>query len=68
MRDSPMHQQVWVLEGTIEVTVGDDVHLLDAGDCLALVLEAPVIYHNPTARAGPLRRRDRKRSRAAEVT
>ena len=47
-RDSPMHQQVWVLEGTIEVTVSDDVHLLDAGDCLALVLEAPVIYHNPT--------------------
>jgi len=46
-RDSPMHQQVWVLEGTIEVAVGGDVHLLAAGDCLALVLEAPVVYHNP---------------------
>jgi transcriptional regulator with XRE-family HTH domain len=47
-RATPMHQQVWVLEGTIEVTVGADVHRLDAGDCLALVLEEPVIYHNPT--------------------
>jgi transcriptional regulator with XRE-family HTH domain len=47
-RDSPMHQQVWVLEGTIEVTVDGDVHRLGSGDCLALVLEGPVIYHNPT--------------------
>jgi transcriptional regulator with XRE-family HTH domain len=47
-RDSLLHQQVWVLEGTIEVRVGDDVHRLDAGDCLALALEGPLIYHNPT--------------------
>ena len=47
-RDSVVHQQVWVLEGTIEVTVGEDVHRLDAGDCLALVLEGPIIYRNPT--------------------
>jgi transcriptional regulator with XRE-family HTH domain len=47
-RDSVVHQQVWVLEGTIEVTVDEECHRLEAGDCLALVLERPIIYHNPT--------------------
>jgi len=46
-RDSPVHQQVWVLEGTIEVTCGGEPHRLAAGDCLALVLDGPVVYHNP---------------------
>lgn len=47
-REPLIHQQVWVLEGTIEVTVGDDVHRLHAGDCLAHVLDRPMTYHNPT--------------------
>ena len=47
-RDSLVHQQVWVLEGSIDVTVGDVRHRLRAGDCLALVLDRPVMYHNPT--------------------
>lgn len=47
-REPLIHQQVWVLEGTIEVTVGDDVHRLGAGDCLAHVLDRPMTYHNPT--------------------
>jgi transcriptional regulator with XRE-family HTH domain len=47
-REPLIHQQVWVLEGTIEVTVGDEVHRLDAGDCLAHVLDRPMTYHNPT--------------------
>ena len=47
-RDTPLHQQVWVLEGTIDVTVGEDRHRLHVGDCLAFVLEHPTIYHNPT--------------------
>lgn len=46
-RDTRMHQQVWVLDGTIEVTVGEDRHRLATGDCLALVLDRPVMYHNP---------------------
>ncbi len=46
-RDSLVHQQVWVLEGTIDVTVGTERHRLHAGDCLALVLDRPLIYHNP---------------------
>ena len=47
-RDSVVHQQVWVLEGTIDVTLGDDRHRLEPGDCLALVLDRPLVFHNPT--------------------
>jgi transcriptional regulator with XRE-family HTH domain len=48
-RDSVVHQQVWVLEGAIDVTVGDERHQLGEGDCLALVLDLPIVYSNPTA-------------------
>jgi len=41
-----MHHQVWVLDGTIEVTVGDRVHVLSDGDCLAFVLDSPTAYRN----------------------
>ena len=47
-RDTVIHQQVWLLEGTIDVTVGEEAHRLRTGDCLALVLDRPVSYHNPT--------------------
>jgi transcriptional regulator with XRE-family HTH domain len=49
-REPRVFQQVWVLEGSIDVTVGDARHRLGAGDCLALVLDRPVAYHNPTRR------------------
>lgn len=49
-REPLYHQQVWVLEGAIEVTVGTDTHRLAAGDCLAHALDRPVSYHNPTRR------------------
>ncbi len=42
-----IHQQVWMLDGAIDVHVGDDRHRLDRGDCLALVLDQPMIFHNP---------------------
>jgi len=47
-RDSLVHQQIWVLEWSIDVTVGDVHHRLHTGDCLALVLDRPIMYHNPT--------------------
>ena len=50
-RDMRVHQQVWVLEGLIEVTVGAVLHRLKAGDCLALVLDSPIVYRNPTRKA-----------------
>lgn len=49
-RDVVVHQQVWVLSGRIEVTVGADTHGLDAGDCLAMRLDRPITYRNRTDR------------------
>ncbi|MBB4637582.1 helix-turn-helix domain-containing protein [Longimicrobium terrae] len=43
-------QQVWVMEGGIELSVGGDTHALDAGDCLAMRLEGPIAFRNPTRR------------------
>ena len=47
-RDVRIHQQVWVLEGTIEITIGDEHHRLRDGDCLAMQLDQPTMFHNPT--------------------
>jgi transcriptional regulator with XRE-family HTH domain len=47
-RETVIHQQVWLLEGAIDVTVGDEAHRLRTGDCLALILDRPVSYYNPT--------------------
>lgn len=56
-RTPRVHQQVWVFEGSIDVTLGDKRHRLAVGDCLAMVLDQPIAYHNPT----------RKRARYAVV-
>lgn len=47
-RQPQVHQQVWVLDGSIELTVGDERRRLATGDCLALVLDRPVSFYNPT--------------------
>jgi transcriptional regulator with XRE-family HTH domain len=47
-RSPRVHQQVWVLEGSIELTLGTERHRLDAGDCLAMQLDRPLTYRNPT--------------------
>jgi transcriptional regulator with XRE-family HTH domain len=44
-------EQVWVLDGRLDLTVGDVTHQLDAGDCLALRLDRPTAFRNPTPRA-----------------
>ena len=50
-RDVRIQQQVWVLQGTIDVTVGAERHRLRDGDCLAMQLDRPTMFHNPTRRA-----------------
>jgi transcriptional regulator with XRE-family HTH domain len=47
-RPGVTHQQIWMRQGTIEITLGRERYDLDAGDCLAMVLDRPVAYHNPT--------------------
>lgn len=50
-REVTIHQQVWVLSGRIEVTLGEEAHDLEAGDCLAVRLDRPVAFRNRGARS-----------------
>ena len=49
-RPGVTHQQVWVLQGMIEVVLGEERFELGAGDCLAMLLDRTITYHNPTPR------------------
>lgn len=49
-READTRQQVWMIDGTMEVTVGDTTWRLDAGDCLAMSLDQAIVYRNPTRR------------------
>ena len=52
-RSVGISQQVWVLDGTIELTAGTDTHRLAGGDCLAMRVDRPTTFRNPTD--GPTR-------------
>jgi transcriptional regulator with XRE-family HTH domain len=43
-----VYQQVWVLQGEIDITLGEKRHHLQKGDCLAMLLDRPTMFHNPT--------------------
>lgn len=47
-RETEVHQQVWIIEGTMEMTIGDDRWRLETGDCLTMRLDAPITFRNPT--------------------
>jgi transcriptional regulator with XRE-family HTH domain len=51
-RDVRIHQQIWVLEGTVEVSLGRVTYRLSAGDCLAMQLDAPTAFRNRTRKPG----------------
>jgi transcriptional regulator with XRE-family HTH domain len=44
-------QQIWMLEGRMEVTYGTALYALETGDCLAIPLDTPNSFHNPGATA-----------------
>lgn len=46
-----LHQQVWMLRGGIDILLGDQAWSLQAGDCVAMVFDRPLVYSNPGARA-----------------
>ena len=46
-REVEIHQQVWMIEGVMEMTVGDVHWRLEAGDCLAMRLDRAFVYRNP---------------------
>jgi transcriptional regulator with XRE-family HTH domain len=47
-RDVRVHQQVWVLEGVMDITWGAECYRLREGDCLAMELDRPTMFHNRT--------------------
>lgn len=48
VHEADIHQQVWLIEGAMELTVGTTTWQLQAGDCLAMRLSQPIVFHNPT--------------------
>jgi transcriptional regulator with XRE-family HTH domain len=50
-REVSIHQQIWVQEGNIEVTVGRMTHRLAEDDCLAMQVNEPIAFRNRTRRA-----------------
>ena len=40
-------QQIWILEGRMQIVYGTESWLLEKGDCLAIPLDAPNSFHNP---------------------
>jgi transcriptional regulator with XRE-family HTH domain len=47
-RETSIHQQIWVQEGSIEVTLGRVTYRLSEDDCLAMQLNEPTAFRNRT--------------------
>jgi transcriptional regulator with XRE-family HTH domain len=45
-REVSIHQQIWVQQGNVEVTVGKVTYRLAEDDCLAMLLNEPTAFHN----------------------
>jgi transcriptional regulator with XRE-family HTH domain len=50
-REVGLHQQLWIQEGAIEVTVGNVTYRLTKDDCLAMQLDEPITFRNRTRKA-----------------
>ncbi len=42
-----LEQQVWILEGAMELTIGGNTTSLSVGDSLRMRLDEPLVFHNP---------------------
>jgi len=49
-RSVGVSQQVWIVEGEIEIGLGDETYRLLAGDCLCMDIEQPTIFRNLSGR------------------
>lgn len=47
-RDVNIQQQVWVQEGRLELTLGEQMQPLEAGDCFAMQVNQPTAFRNRT--------------------
>lgn len=50
-RAAGVHQQVVVLAGRVVLSIGTATHVLEAGDCAAMRLDGPIMFHNPGVEA-----------------
>nr|WP_294864761.1 XRE family transcriptional regulator [uncultured Pseudogulbenkiania sp.] len=51
MRSIVTHQQIWMLDGEMDITAEGRTWHLQPGDCLAMVLGQQIVFHNPTSRS-----------------
>lgn len=47
-RSVGVSQQIWIIEGEIELGLGQETYRLMTGDCLCMDIEQPTIFHNPS--------------------
>jgi len=50
-RASAVHQQIWIIEGEIDLTLGDEAYHLATGDCLSMRLDRPTVFRNLAERS-----------------
>jgi transcriptional regulator with XRE-family HTH domain len=48
VRAEAFEQQIWILAGRMQLTLGDVAYLLETGDCLAMRLNRPITFRNPS--------------------
>jgi transcriptional regulator with XRE-family HTH domain len=48
LRENSIRQQVWILEGSMELIFSDQHHYLKQGDCLAMEENQNIVYQNTT--------------------
>lgn len=46
--NADIHQQIWMIDGAMDISVGEQQWRLEAGDTLAMRLDRHIVYHNPT--------------------
>ncbi len=49
-RQANLHQQVWLIEGEMLISVDGVEHHLAEGDCLSMRIDRPTSFRNPTRR------------------
>jgi transcriptional regulator with XRE-family HTH domain len=49
-RSNDGDQHIWVLDGTLQMLVGDNTVRLERGDCLMMRFDQSIVFHNPTKR------------------
>lgn len=48
-REIKIYQQIWLLEGEIQIHCGEQSYTLQQGDCLSIQLNQPIVFQNSTA-------------------